>query len=241
MTKDVILGMLTEKVSHSILDSGDHYGRHYSDNLTIDLANEPASVLKFDTYGADFDDPDSAKHQTWLDKTMEFDSCYHNLYHWLSDRLEYDPKLQEDFDNYCDMEENEDKPYLRLMESYSGEKAINTHNHEEMLSQVIQFVVSDTRVLLQIHNGCDVRGGYTRPKAFTVSHNIDPYSLYSFDSGMLLCKDVWQTENGGYTFESEDHEENLKKFTNRELKVDKDGNGYCPFCNTQLRLYADTY
>ena len=49
---------------------------------------------------------------------------------------------------------------------------INTYNGECVLSQTLQFLPFkydyDDYLILQIHNGADVRGGYTKPKIFKI-------------------------------------------------------------------------
>lgn len=54
---------------------------------------------------------------------------------------------------------------------------INTYNGEDLLSQTIQYVYFEVEgqggyVLLQIHGGCDARGGYTKPRAFEVNEEL---------------------------------------------------------------------
>ena len=66
---------------------------------------------------------------------------------------------------------------------------INTYNHEDWLSQTLQYIgfsVEDQRVaLMQIHQGCDVRGGYTPPSYFDVSG--DDHELLSNAEGDIYC------------------------------------------------------
>jgi hypothetical protein len=58
-----------------------------------------------------------------------------------------------------------------LAETYYGHHqshgAANTYNHENDLDQVLQYVRfaidGEQFILLQVHTGCDVRGGYTTP------------------------------------------------------------------------------
>ena len=54
---------------------------------------------------------------------------------------------------------------------------VNTYNHESLLDQVLQFVLFSGEygefVVLQIHGGCDVRGGYTKPRVFTFGNTSE--------------------------------------------------------------------
>lgn len=82
---------------------------------------------------------------------------------------------------------------------------VNTYNGEDMLSQVLQYVYfsildditlptasgktvdvcSGEYIALQIHQGCDVRGGYTSAEVFRV---YDDYSLFDNASAVLECE-----------------------------------------------------
>jgi len=74
-----------------------------------------------------------------------------------------------------------DDSWLWIMTEYSRtltdlfqfiSNPINTYNYENLLSQVLQFILlegkDDTYIILQVHGGCDVRGGYTKPRVFRV-------------------------------------------------------------------------
>lgn len=161
-TEDVIRAMLTENTGSHFLDSGGAYGRNWERNQSVDFgADVPPTTLSFEFGGI---------------------SVTHDLYHFLVDTLEYDPDLDAAFQLYADQPENADEGWLTLMETFPGlhfteaddrrQFVVNTYNNEDSLSQTIQyigiFVEGDEYVLLQIHGGCDVRGGYTRPRAFRV-------------------------------------------------------------------------
>lgn len=59
---------------------------------------------------------------------------------------------------------------------------LNTYNYDEYLSQTLQYLLFSDEydtdyILLQIHNGADVRGGYTAPRVFEIN-DLDYFSLY---------------------------------------------------------------
>jgi hypothetical protein len=197
-TADVLAAMLRENTGTHFLDSGgtpkydehgnytgsDHgYGRHHERNRHRDFATEPASVVSF-KYGIE---------------------VTHNVYHWLLERLEYDDDLQNRFDKF--LESRDDTYWLQDMEEFpewlrerghavtglygDGDPfTVNTYNGEDLLSQVLQYVYFELDgapyVLLQIHGGCDVRGGYTVPKAFRVLDD-GAYLLCNAD-GRIYCE-----------------------------------------------------
>lgn len=198
-TAGVLDAMLKECTGASILDSGgtpkfdergnylgsQHgYGRHWERNRCLDFASEPPSTLSFD----------------WNEISVT-----HHVYHWLLERVAYDAAMQNLFER-CrrDNDPDDDIPWLPLVEQFplwlreqghevaglygSGEPFThNTYNAESLLSQMLQFTYFElsepgarwgqAHVLLQVHNGCDVRGGYTAPKAFRVDD----------DAACILC------------------------------------------------------
>ena len=79
-------------------------------------------------------------------------------------------------------------PYAALIEIYHNAncrdgdvsfdvQAANTYNFETSLSRTLQFLMLDLNgwpiALIQLHNGCDVRGGYTRPYAAELMESDD--------------------------------------------------------------------
>lgn len=54
---------------------------------------------------------------------------------------------------------------------------VNTYNGENLVDQILQYVLfsndSGEYVALQIHGGCDVRGGYTKPRVFSFGHRSE--------------------------------------------------------------------
>lgn len=186
-TTEVLRAMLRENTGTHFLDSGGTprydpqgnysgskhgYGRHHERNRSRDFEAEPATVLSF----------------RWGDICVT-----HNVYHWLGERLEYDERMQELFDACSqEIDANRKVSWLPLMEEFPewlrergrevtglyGEGqpfTVNTYNGPDLLNQVLQFKYFEcdgqAYVLLQIHNGCDVRGGYTAPKAFRVTED----------------------------------------------------------------------
>lgn len=54
---------------------------------------------------------------------------------------------------------------------------VNTYNGENLVDQILQYTLfsndSGEYVALQIHGGCDVRGGYTKPRVFSFGHRSE--------------------------------------------------------------------
>ena len=116
---------------------------------------------------------------------------------------------------------------------------VNTYNYDEYVSQTLQYALitdgCDWYVLLQVHNGCDVRSGYTFPQLFGVKDRdyfvaglfdrkcecdcgLNDYTFYGSDE---------PTEYGGsYVYKDEVY--------NRTY-VDDDGNVRCRDCDSVIK------
>ena len=157
-TKQVIYEMLTESTGKHFLDSGGDEGKHWQSNQkkTIeDFENEP--------------------YETIQDQETDYPYRELSVFHHLSDNLEYLEKDTENFNTW--IKENGLDNTLCDAENYLSEfygfntQIINSYNEDCDLSQTIQFVrgepFKDTTIIaLSIHNGADVRGGYTNYRLF---------------------------------------------------------------------------
>ncbi len=249
-TADKLADMLRENTGRSILDSGDHYGRHWERNQDQDFASQAGGTLEF-----------CARDGVDILATV-------NVYHFLLDRLEYNEDLDNRYRKYVEREDL----YLDLqsaqgfVNSLAGAKGIygdgqpfaeNTYNGNDLLSQVIQYVYwtddDGAHILLQIHNGCDVRGGYTDPVAFDVT---DETAIFDNARATIHCDDcrkTWDTDDGYHWYsdgccgrgyrELNEYPATDKRpdYPDRPepcgvLWIDDDGNGHCPYCSGLLKL-----
>jgi hypothetical protein len=262
-TPEILVEMLKENTGISMCDSGGKDGRHYQRNAKKalkDFEKEPLITGEFQEY--------SGKVNVSASKS---------LFHFLKENLQYNEKLTKDFLAYAEMPQNEGDHWLSLMESWPkdlekngyeiaglyGEGkpfTTNSYNGESTLSQVIQYVYfeidGDSFVVLQTHNGADVRGGYSTPKVFNVNEGL------LIDSGIhVTCsKDnnhVWVSDDCGYHnhFEGQwtrpeingkssllpnmgkfienlpmpEPKRHLEDYSIEELNY-MDGKAYCPLC-----------
>lgn len=164
-----IYSMLTECTGVHICDSGGHDDRHWQRNQkkTIDDFNNEEDEQVFYSY----------KYK-WFERNV-------SVFHYLS-QLEFDDKCDKfnainrdardwDGDEYGVSEAAQ--KYLNELR-YQATRSFNTYNGESDLSQTLQgtwIEVYDSPsiewgkeeyLLLQIHNGADVRGGYTNARMF---------------------------------------------------------------------------
>jgi|TARA_R100000149_G_scaffold41741_1_gene16212 hypothetical protein len=158
-TKQVIYEMLTESTGEHFLDSGGYYGRHWETNQkkTIDdFDNEPDIIIE--------------------DVETDYPYRVMSLYHHLTDNLAYLEDETEYFNEWIKQEGRDNvlhdaEDYLEEFFGYDTQ-VINTYNDECDLTQTIQFVggkiFEDNIIALSIHNGADVRGGYTDYRIFRI-------------------------------------------------------------------------
>ena len=169
-TKELIFKMLTENTGTHFLDSGGAYGRNWERNQgkTIeDFESEPEVYY--------------ASEGKWIERCV-------SVFHYLS-QLEQD-ELCELFNALPCPDWNCEKVYgvsdsqwewLTEQCEVEVEYTFNTYNGDSDLSQILQgswLRINDEQyLLLQIHGGCDARGGYTDAKLFkpSVEHYIHEY------------------------------------------------------------------
>lgn len=275
-TQEILISMLKENTGRNMLDSGGAYGRNWERNQEREFLGEPVGSLKFSV----FTDREGVEHLS-LDSVL-------NVFSWLDERAEFEPYLQKKFDKFAQLPKFEDEHWIPIMEAFanhiggqglygddSGPFVSNTYNGEDMLSQTLQFAYFEIEdsdddkiddgsyILLQIHGGCDVRGGYTDPKIFSVS--IEEYSILDNARATIYPEidpdapeqlripgtgteetPYWDTDNAGYHWTSEYYEDlgdypfiesdDPADWSRGTLRVDSEGNGYCPITGNKLAI-----
>jgi len=229
-TAEVIAEMLTENTGRHILDSGGENGRHWQHQQGMTAADFAAR-------------PSASLH--------DYGYLTIDLFHYLTDVLHYEPEADAAFQEWAAV--RPDDGWLQLMEEYAEDAELghelkfteNSYNRDSSLSQVIQFTVyldseRNLRVLLQIHGGADVRGGYTRPRVFSMP---EEYALFTEYATVRCTGDnehSWDW-NGGEWIEH-DGRGSASDFDLYELseKARTAGLNYisCPDCGSKLEAEA---
>ena len=165
--KEYLTDMLRENTGKHFLDSGGAYGRNWERNQDKDFESEP---------------------RVWYDIINNGIDYTVSTFHYLSEILDVDQfsetvNMLIDIGMWCSDEDAVKELLIRATyqnDHYVGYEwevfeTVNTYNYENCLSQVLLFTVfklietGDVYVLLQIHGGCDVRGGYTDVKCFKLN------------------------------------------------------------------------
>lgn len=184
-TQQVLSEMMVENTGKHFLDSGGDNGRNWQKNKAV-------ADMGFDFRDAE---PVTLCGRWYIEYTV-------NVYKFLEHHLEFNAELQKQFDEY--IPSNHTAVYgdafdfacdFRGGTGLFGEGDPIVHNSYNVdgckLSQVIQFVqwhdddFGDC-CFLQLHNGADVRGGYTDFKAFTIN-GFSEYPLLDTARGYIFC------------------------------------------------------
>jgi hypothetical protein len=202
-TKDVLIAMLKENTGEHFLDSGGAYGRSWQQNQAVDFDAVAPSRVEFDLCNG------------WISVTKD-------IYHYMLDNLSITEKSQEIYEEFLKFAE--DHPNTKWYELYDifpeylneieyiakGWECgggCNSYNHESSVSQVYQFRVLSNEdedihiIVLEIHGGCDVRGGYTDPKFFECNNDEGEYFGYNDnDYSIVIGKNDYYTDDGSHWY-----------------------------------------
>lgn len=195
-TESVLAGMLKENTGTHFLDSGGAYGRHWQRNQVRDFEAEKESSLEFEP-------SITVIHNTyhWLKERCHFEPELDALFHgeFLKEVVDPDDdkhwlELMEEFPEWLAKYEDEDGDTIYgVSTGFYGEGepiTINTYNEEELLSQILQFKYFCNEqgefIALQVHGGADVRGGYTKPRIFSVGHRSE-LDIFEYKRASIYC------------------------------------------------------
>lgn len=198
---EVIRSQLTENTGSHFLDSGGAYGRHHEENSENPPWNKPAFevydsfvvknvynhmdqtldrdrtavALEIALYA--FGYSDEYANTSWL-ATMEafVDALHepHTVFDW-EEQYDLPPAVADDVVGYSADLTSDSKPFT-----------FNTYNGEfGAISQELQATgVNDSPYadywLVQVHQGCDVRGGYTAPRVYNAEYGHPMTSEFSY-------------------------------------------------------------
>jgi hypothetical protein len=176
--EQVIYEMLTECTGTALCDSGGAYGRNWEKNqgkTLEDFQREP---------------------EVFVDR--EFGTYTISVFHYLTKQLGRDHYCEEfDSANVASKDWDGDtygvsKAGQAVLDKYNAKlgNPFNSYNGEDFLSQVIQGTICEllgrSYVLLQLHGGCDVRGGYTDARMFEIlsgDEYLQPQSVFGYIDG----------------------------------------------------------
>jgi hypothetical protein len=215
-TEEIIAGMLTEEVATHFLDSGgtpqrddngkyigsiDGYGRAFEINQGRDFASEDSSVVTFSNCNGKVGVSIEHNLYHWLVSRLEIaenlDAIFHGAFRQSADADKSWQELMIEFPSW--VAENVgyeeiavlDNPEKNMLCALNDAPlVVNSYNCGSVLSQTIVYVYfcwnNEVYIILQIHGGCDVRGGYTIPRVFKNIHD-DETAIFDHANGNVYC------------------------------------------------------
>lgn len=266
-TGEVVATMMRENTGTHPLDSGGTSGRAWQTDARRDFASEPSARLDvFPAVG-------------WAEDGRADLTVLVSTWYVLSHNLEYAPEKDAELhalDKALTDERGRGEPWHVVIDEYLiqiGAAGVfdhhrptrdNTYNSETLLDRDFQFhAYSDPRdddplgaeyVIIETHNGADIRGGYSTPHVFRILGGGDGYVdlLLSMTDATVYCDvgdhawDVRGTHDveamiGGQEASYLGVElPDLGAMFNAWGPVDDDGNPLCPVegCEGHLAAHA---
>ena len=215
---DLIVSMLKEKTGVAMCDSGGDSGRNWQRNQATNFQKEAEVTIDTD-FLSDGDEiyPDVSLYHHLIN-TLELDGLCNEFNTKFKDMIDWDGEVA--YGISVEAENWLSDNNLKVLTTW------NSYNGESMLSQVIQganISLDDSSNfefpeyhLLQIHQGADVRGGYTDAKLFKAID--DQYLGIATVYGSVDGKEV-STSYDGYSLYYDDTSEQVKYKKGMEIDL----------------------
>lgn len=161
---EMLAAMMVEDTGTHMLDSGGAYGRAWEKHRK-QVGEAEVTPLEFFTA-----QPRITVDTSWSSITA-------STFHFWKDRLEYCPDIDDAFYEWAEQEDS-GSPWIEDLDDWLDMLELDTHptgwvntyNEESLLQDVCMIQAFEVEgsgfIALSIHGGCDVRGGYTKPRIF---------------------------------------------------------------------------
>jgi len=214
-----LVELLGTSTGAALCDSGGAYGRHWERNKKfLEAGGNFEDLPRVSVHINGSDDEDLKEENDMSNKTFEVEVSI-NIYHFLYESLlynddcaqfnkflhEYEGDLDDLFKKDIDILKKKLKEIFDTEDFDLSKEAVNTYNGEDALSQTLWYRRIDIGltqyVFIMIHQGCDVRGGYTWPQLFEVSadERLHDNNIVNMACG---CEN-WTSWSAGYRWESQ--------------------------------------
>ena len=168
-TQKTIYKQLSENTGKALCDSGDAYGRNYDKYKGIEKLNFNEG-LRIDEYGA------IIPIQVYMNNCLTVTQASKQLQKDILKHLEKTKAEHTELSYYMQEEIAEFLKGLGATETIYGGKFdnwSNTYNGENNLSQDLQFCYFELNgtdyAIIETHNGCDIRGGYSSGVCYEIT------------------------------------------------------------------------
>lgn len=222
--KDRIIEMMTENTGINMLDSGFKDGRRWQRNRLIE----------------DWDAIPVVDVEVYNDDIIISYSAYHYLMNFLN-ITEESERLNDVLKEI--MEDSDDPIYADIAEFLAwydlpDNAPTNTYNYDNIIDHVLQYHIFEIDgtpyIILEIHLGADVRGGYTYPQIFALDEP-DYFMMAQYDlNASCECSDWW-SDDGGQNW----YLDGSSPSPDTDWKYDEDANTVtCNKCGKSVGFYV---
>ena len=177
-TEELLVKMFKENTGRDMCDSGDFYGRNWQRNQEKNFSKIPQATLRLDKWGPEVT-VSSFQHCLAL---LELDV--------VCEAFNAIPVQDWDGEYYGVSERGQE--FLDRIGA-NVEDCWNTYNWDNNFDQIMQghrvWINDEEYTLLQIHGGCDARGGYTDARLF----KLDEWDGHDYwlDDSSEFCIDTY--------------------------------------------------
>lgn len=201
--------MFVESTGTHFLDSGGAYGRAWQRHKEACKDSTPLDYCK------------SRPEAMFWSMAVKYKELMVSvdLFHFLEERLSYCEDLTKKFHEWADNQPEPRDGYkwtgdVRTWLEETSEEAEdfyegNTYNDENCLSQNFQYLLweddGNKYIAVQIHGGCDARGGYTDARIFEMDRWGDNHPVYDMQRCGLYANPVNDDTAEGFSWYYDGH------------------------------------
>lgn len=229
-----VFKMLMENTGVNPFDSGFLFGRHWERNREVkDFKKLPSVYVDVDDNYINFEI--DVFH--FLVRILEINDISKTL----------DRRLKEYIDSHDESYFKCMDDFMDILKSEGWNKVIvfNTYDFDySILSQGLQGIIFSDKdeksfyVMLQVHNGADIRGGYTFPRVFKLV-SVDYFFIWQSEINAYCDCDVLYSDDGGYSWESNSGVLKTDDYSLPSQWENKDGKVVCSRCGKRVKFYVD--
>ena len=227
-----LIKILTTSTGRHFLDSGGAYGRHWERNQHKDFMSSPVLTIEANQRNGEVDIIPTLSVFWFLGEYLDITEESRRL------NTLFQKKLKTSDDGILDLIER----FAASCDDGEGyntfNNVTNTYNGDSMLSQTLQYNTFHTEegnfIILQIHNGCDARSGYSTPQIFALTDGVDYFYLSQCDIGAGDGENTWYSDDEGYHFYA-----NRGGLEFKEVAVCIDGAVYNKLTGKRITFWCD--
>ena len=232
--------MFMEHIPTSILDSGGSFGYRYQECRRNPVWKRPDATFEFCVRNGKLDTVAYLNTFRWLSEVLLYDRSVDDKFQeWRKQEFPDGEGWEEHLPEFVNPQTNKTYKHWWGEYTYNYENSYDTDFIWYMIKEGKHPDTSTNLVILQLHNGCDARGGFTEPVMFLSEDDI----FYPFQTVATMCCKYcgarWDINPYGYTdYKDNDSYKDIEDYPCKEGKKGKKGTvvvesshvAYCPVC-----------